>query len=140
MPVLLTRISNPLTSAEGFQAAMSIEDEQFGQIWQNDSVRAMRIATLLRVASFAEAAGGTNALETCSDGNADDVRDVLSADEIRYRVRFGNWETREIAFRWEQGHYKLARIDLKPSKPAAPAAPAKPTAPAKPAKNAKKKS
>lgn len=113
MLVLETMISNNLTSAEGLRAAMSIEDEQFGQMWQTDSVRAMRIATLLRVASFVGSAGGTSPLETCNDVNADDVRDILSADEVRYRVRFGNWDTREIAFRWEQGHYKLARMDLK---------------------------
>jgi hypothetical protein len=38
---------------------------------------------------------------------------ALSADEVRYRVRLGNWEQREIAFKWEQGHWKLARIDLR---------------------------
>jgi hypothetical protein len=79
----------------------------------------MRIATLVRLGTVLGAAGGTSALETCSDVNPDDVRDILSADEVRYRVRLANWETREIAFRWEQGHWKLARIDLHATKPSA---------------------
>lgn len=109
---LETMISNNLTSTEGLEAAMAIDDEQFGQIWENDSVRAMRIATLVRLGAVLGAAGGTSALETCSDANADDLREILSADEVRYRVRLANREMREIAFRWEQGHWKLARIDL----------------------------
>jgi hypothetical protein len=76
----------------------------------------MRIATLLRVQSMIGLSGGTNALEICTDVNPDDVRDILSADEVRYRVRLGNWDTREISFRWEQGHWKLAHIDLRAPK------------------------
>lgn len=119
MLLLETMISNNLTGSEGLDAAMAIDDEQFGQLWENDSVRAMRIATLVRLGTVLGAAGGTSALETCSDVNPDDVRDILSADEVRYRVRLANWETREIAFRWEQGHWKLARIDLHATKPSA---------------------
>jgi serine protease Do len=143
MLTLETMISNDLTGSEGLDAAMAIDDEDFGRIWQSDSVRAMRIATLVRLGTVLSASGGTNVLETCNDANADDLRDILSADEVRYRVRLGNWEQREIAFKWEQGHWKLARIDLrakrdnaatlgqklapttKPSSPKPPAAPAK---------------
>ena len=127
MLTLETMISNNLTSSAGLEAAMAIDDEQFGQIWQSDSVRAMRIATLVRLASVLQAAGGTNLLETCSDANPDDLRDILSAEEVRYRVRLGNWETREIALRWEQGHWKLARIDLRAPKPTTVAAKLAPT-------------
>lgn len=139
MLLMETMISNNLTGSEGLTAAMAIDDEGFGQLWQNDSVRAMRIATLLRVQSMVGLSGGTNALETCNDVNPDDARDILSADEVRYRVRLGNWDNREVAFRWEQGHWKLARIDLRAVKTAAaPAAPvAKPGKPA--AKPAPKK-
>ena len=138
MLLLETMISNSLTGSEGLTAVMAIDDEGFGQLWQNDSVRAMRIATLLRVQSMIGLSGGTNALEICTDVNADDVRDILSADEVRYRVRLGNWDAREVAFRWEQGHWKLARIDLRAPKLAAPVTPAKPTKPA--TKPTKKKS
>jgi serine protease Do len=113
MMLLETMIANTLTGSEGLAAASVIDDEAFGQLWQSDSVRAMRIATLLRVQSVIGAAGGSSALEICGDVNADDARDILSADEVRYRVRLGNWETRELAFRWEQGHWKLARMDLR---------------------------
>jgi len=136
MVLLETMISNHLTSAEGLDAAMAIDDETFGQIWQSDSVRAMRIATLFRVQAAFAAAGGANALETCNDVNADDVRDILAADEVRYRVRLGNWETREVAFRWEQGHWKLGRMELRPLKPAIPTPP--PAKPASPPKKRKK--
>jgi serine protease Do len=136
MLLMETMISNNLTGSEGLTAAMAIDDEGFGQLWQNDSVRAMRIATLLRVQSMIGLSGGTNALEICTDVNADDVRDILSADEVRYRVRLGNWDTREIAFRWEQGHWKLAHIDLRAPKTATkPPPPGKPALPsAKPKK------
>ena len=129
MLLLETMISNSLTGSEGLTAAMAIDDEGFGQLWQNDSVRAMRIATLLRVQSMIGLSGGTNALEICTDVNADDVRDILSADEVRYRVRLGNWDTREIAFRWEQGHWKLAHIDLRAPKTIARLTPASKPAP-----------
>ncbi|CAN5925810.1 hypothetical protein BH11MYX4_BH11MYX4_23400 [soil metagenome] len=134
MLLLETMISNNLTGSEGLTAVMAIDDEGFGQLWRNDSVRAMRIATLLRVQSMVGLSGGTNALEICTDVNADDVREILSAEEVRYRVRLGNWDTREIAFRWEQGHWKLAHIDLRAPRVAGPATAAKPPKPAKPKK------
>lgn len=141
LSLLENMISNQMTSAEGLQAAMGIDDEAFGQIWQADSVRAMRIATLFRVQSVVGAAGGTSPLETCTDANAEDVRDVLSADEVRYRVRLANWDVREVAFRWEQGHWKLGRMDLRPVKAIAavkPATPPKTIAPPKAAAKKKK--
>ena len=69
----------------------------------------------------------------------DAAKDILSTDEVRYRVRLANWDTREVAFRWEQGHWKLGRMDLRFAKASSPAAtkPSKPIAPPKPA--AKKK-
>ena len=99
----------------------------------------MRIATLLRVQSLVSLSGGTNALEMCSDVNADDVANVVTNDEVRYKIRLGNWDTREVAFRWEQGHYKLARVDLRaPKMASAPAAAEKPLKPgAKPPKKKK---
>ncbi len=140
MLLLETMISNNLTGSEGLTAAMAINDEGFGQLWQSDSVRAMRIATLLRVQSMIGLSGGTNALEICTDVNADDVRDILSAEEVRYRVRLGNWDTREIAFRWEQGHWKLSHIDLRAPKTIARTALARPaTKPALPSSKPKKK-
>ena len=136
MLVMENMISNNLTSSEGLAAAMAIDDEGFGQLWQNDSVRAMRIATLLRVQSMVGLSGGTNALEMCNDVNAEDTANILTTDEVRYKIRLGNWDSREVAFRWEQGHYKLARVDLRAPKLAgvAPAPPDK-----KPAAKPKKK-
>lgn len=137
LSLLENMISNQMTSAEGLASAMGIDDESFGQIWQSDTVRAMRIATLLRVQASAASAGGTSPLETCGDVNADDMKDILSADEVRYRVRLANWDTREVAFRWEQGHWKLGRMDLRFAKAASP--PAKPAKPITPPKAGPKK-
>lgn len=143
MLLLESMISNNLTSSEGLDAAMAIEDEEFGKMWQHDSVRAMRIATLVRLSSVLGAAGGANALETCNDAHPDDVRDILTADEVRYHLWLGNWDAREVAFKWEQGHWKLARMDLRSGKPPVsvaaklaqpvtrPAAATKPAAPKK---------
>ncbi|MBS2016122.1 MAG: trypsin-like peptidase domain-containing protein [Deltaproteobacteria bacterium] len=138
LTLLENMISNQMTGAEGLVAAMGIDDESFGQIWQADTVRALRIATLLRMQAAVSSAGGTSPLETCSDVNQDDARDIVSADEVRYRVRLANWDTREVAFRWEQGHWKLGRMDLRFAK-SGPAKPAKPVTPPKPAAPKKKK-
>jgi hypothetical protein len=141
LSLLENMISNQMTSSEGLVSAMGIEDETFGQIWQADTVRAMRIATLFRIQAAVGSAGGASPLETCSDVNPDDMKDILSADEVRYRMRLANWDTREVAFRWEQGHWKLGRMDLRFAKAAtpAPAKPAKPITPPKPKAAPKKK-
>lgn len=138
MGMVETMISNNLTGTEGLEAAMAIEDEDFGKIWQHDSVRAMRLATLVRISSVIGQAGGANAMETCNDANPDDVKDILTADEVRFHVWLSNWDAREVSFKWEQGHWKLARLDLHSAQApvsvaAKLAATAAATAPSKPA-------
>jgi hypothetical protein len=125
-------ISNELTAELGLSAAgVLADDPEFAKMWENDSVRAMRIATLLRVNASIAQAGGASPLDTCSDVVADEK------DSVRFRIRLANWETRTLAVRVEHGHWKIAQIDLpagfvikpapaKPSKPAPPkAVPAK---------------
>lgn len=139
LSILENMISNQMTSSEGLVSAMGIEDESFAQIWQADTVRAMRIATLFRIQAAVGSAGGASPLEICSDVNPDDTKDILSTDEVRYRMRVANWDTREVAFRWEQGHWKLGRMDLRFAKAASPPAkPSKPITPPKPAPKKKK--
>lgn len=139
MAVVETMISNNLTGTEGLEAAMAIDDEEFGKIWQHDSVRAMRLATLVRISRVIGQAGGANAMETCNDANPDDLKDILTAEEVRFHVWLSNWDAREVSFKWEQGHWKLAQLDLHaaqaPTNVAAKlaAAPAPKTAPTKPA-------
>jgi hypothetical protein len=119
-------ISNELTGELGLQASGALgDDPEFARMWENDSVRAMRIATLLRVSASIAQAGGASPLDTCSDVVADDK------DSVRFRIRLANWETRTLAVRVEHGHWKIAQIDL-PAGFAPKAAPARPAKPAPP--------
>jgi serine protease Do len=111
--VLEPMISNLLTGAEGLEAAAALEgDETFDLVWQEDSVRAMRIATLVRVRAVVLSGGGPSALETCNDANADDIASILSAPTVRFKIRLASFDTRELAVRFEQGHWKLAAFDV----------------------------
>jgi serine protease Do len=108
MLVLEQMISNHLVGAEGLDAAAALSSEEgFEHLWNTDSVRAMRIATLVRVRSGFMAGGGPSVLETCDDVDAASVR----ADQVKYRVRLGNFEARELALRWEQGRWKVDGFD-----------------------------
>ena len=117
MLVLEQMISNHLVGVEGLDdaAALSAEDG-FEELWNEDSVRAMRIATLVRVRSHFARGGGPSILETC-----DDVESRTGLDYVRYRVRLGNFETRQLALRWEQGRWKVDGFESRgaSSKPAA---------------------
>ena len=100
-------ISNELTAEQGMSASGALADDpEFARMWENDSVRAMRIATLLRVNASISQAGGASAFDTCSDVVADEK------DAVRFRIRLANWETRTLAVRVEHGHWKISQIDL----------------------------
>lgn len=119
-------ISNELTAEHGLSASGALSDDpQFERLWENDSVRAMRVATLLRVnASIAEA-GGASVIDTCSELVSEDKSSAV------FRIRLANWETRTLGVRVEHGHWKVAHLDVPVSAPKP--APAKPKpAPAKP--------
>lgn len=113
LTVLEPMISNLLTGAEGLEAAAALEgDETFDRVWQADSVRAMRIATLVRVRAIVLSGGGPSVLETCNDANPDDLASILTAPQVRYKIRLATFDTREMAVRFEQGHWKLAAFDV----------------------------
>jgi serine protease Do len=121
-------ISNLLTGAEGLEAAAALEgDETFDRIWQADSVRAMRIATLVRVRAVVLSGGGPSVLETCNEANAEDLASILTAPQGRFKISLATFDTRELAVRFEQGHWKLAAFDV--STHAAPPKKKKPTPP-----------
>ena len=133
MPVLEQMISNHLVGAVGLDAAAAISDEEgFDQLWNVDSVRAMRIATLLRVRSSFMSGGGPSVLETCDDLDQASAR----PEQIKIRVRLGNFETREMALRWEQGTFKVDGIDGPKGAAVRPGAPRKLPPPGPPATGA----
>jgi S1-C subfamily serine protease len=106
-------ISNLLTGAEGLEAAAALEgDETFDRIWQADSVRAMRIATLVRVRAVVLSGGGPSVLETCNEANPEDVASILTSQQVRFKIRLATFDTRELAVRFEQGHWKLSAFDV----------------------------
>lgn len=115
MTVLEPMIANSLVGSDGLDAASVLEgDETFDRVWQADTVRAMRIATLVRIRGAILAGGGANVLETCNDTNPDDLAAILTTPHVRFRVRLANFETREMALQWEQGHWKVAGFDTRP--------------------------
>jgi serine protease Do len=104
LPVLEQMISNRLVGASGLDDAMALAGEQeFEELWNQDSVRAMRIATLVRLRSAFMGGGGPSVLETCDDLDQGSAK----ADSVKYRVRLGNFETRDLALRWEHGRWKI---------------------------------
>jgi serine protease Do len=102
--VLEQMISNHLVGVTGLDAVAALgAEEGFEQLWNADSVRAMRIATLVQVRSAFMTGGGPSVLETCDDVDAASAR----PDQMRYNVRLGNFETRAVALRWEHGRWKV---------------------------------
>ena len=67
----------------------------------------MRIATLVKVHSAFMMGGGPSVLETCDDLDPASVR----PDQVKYRVRLGNFESRDVALRWEHGRWKVDGFD-----------------------------
>jgi hypothetical protein len=63
----------------------------------------MRIATLVKLRSAFMSGGGPSVLETCDDVDPASVK----PDQVKYRVRLGNFEMRDMALRWEQGRWKI---------------------------------
>jgi serine protease Do len=116
LSVLEPMISNQLTGAEGPAAARALEgDEAFESVWEVDSARAMRLATLVRVRTSVAVGGGMNVLETCNEMHPGDAAAILTTSQVRFRIRLASFETREMAMRWEQGHWKLASFQAPPA-------------------------
>lgn len=110
--VLEQMISNHLTGVEGLDAAAALAGEEgFEHLWNNDSVRAMRIATLVKVRAHFMMGGGPSVLETCDDLDGPSAK----PDHVKYHVRLANFETRDLHLRWEQGRWKIDGLDGKPA-------------------------
>jgi len=104
MLVLEQMLSNHLVGVEGLDAvSMLAGEEGFERLWNDDSVRAMRIATLVKLRAAIMLSGGPSVLETCQELDAGSVR----PDSLEYRLRLGNFETRDLALRWEHGRWKI---------------------------------
>jgi hypothetical protein len=128
MLVLEQMISNHLVGVEGLDDAAALSGEEgFEHLWNGDSVRAMRIATLVRVRSAFLAGGGPSVLETCDDVDAASIR----PDAVKYRVRLGNFETREMALRWEHGRWKVDGFEASRGKVEAHGSAQRPASPKK---------
>jgi serine protease Do len=135
MLVLEQMISNHLVGVEGLSAAVALsEEEGFEKLWNVDSVRAMRIATLMKLRAQLAVGGGPSVLETCEEV------DHASATpaQVKYRIRLGGFETRDLVLRFEQGRWKIgglssggpaARRPLPPKRLPPPGAPARPRLP-----------
>jgi serine protease Do len=109
--VLEQMVSNRLVGAEGLDAAVALaSDEEFEQLWNADSVRAMRIAVLVRLRNAALAGGGPSVLETCSELSTQRGSDG-AGDVVEYKVRLANFESRSLTLRWEQGRYKVDGLE-----------------------------
>jgi serine protease Do len=106
--VIEQMIANHLVSTNGLDAATLLASEDgFEQLWNTDSVRAMRIATLVQLRMAFMMSGGPSVLETC-----DDLDPASAAPEhVRYNVRLGNFETRALALRWEHGRWRVDGFD-----------------------------
>lgn len=131
MAVLEPMIANTLVGTDGLDAASVLEgDPTFEGLWQADTVRAMRIAALVRIRAAILSGGGASVLETCNDANAEDLASILTTSHVRFRVRLANFETRDMTVEWEQGHWKVSAFDTRPRREAKPKDASKP-APAK---------
>ena len=119
MLVLEQMLSNRLVGAEGLDAASALGGEEgFEDLWNTDSVRAMRLATLVKLRAAFTMGGGPSVLETCADLDRSSVR----ADVVRYHVRLGSFETRDVALRWEHGRWKVDGFAMPRAAPMKPPA------------------
>ncbi|HVH46969.1 MAG TPA: serine protease, partial [Labilithrix sp.] len=106
--VLEQMISNHLVGVLGFEASAALAaHEDFEDLWNTDSVRAMRIATLVHVRTAFMMRGGPSVLETCDDSEPT----FAGTDRVKYRVRLGNFETRDLSLLWEHGRWKVDGFD-----------------------------
>ena len=110
--VLEQMIANRLVGAEGLEDAGALAKEDgFEDLWTEDSLRAMRIATLIRIRASFQQGGGPSVLELCDDA------DLSKSDVVTYKIRLGNFETRKLALRWEQGRWKIDGFEASRSAP-----------------------
>jgi serine protease Do len=117
MLVVEQMISNHLVSTDGLESAAALAGESgFEDLWNDDSVRAMRIAALVKVRALIASGGGPSVLETC------DEPDLASAkpDWMKYKIRLANFETRDLALRWEHGRWKIDGVSGGASGPKPP--------------------
>jgi serine protease Do len=107
MAVVEQMISNHLVSTDGLDAAAALSTEPgFEELWNDDSVRAMRIAALVKLRAQVAAGGGPSVLETCEDTDPNSGK----AEVTKYKIRLSNFETRDLALRWEHGRWKIDGI------------------------------
>jgi serine protease Do len=132
-PIVLEQmVSNQLVGREGLDDAMALGgEEDFENLWNNDSVRAMRIAALVRIRGTMLSGGGPSPLETCEEVARTSGGDV--PEVVDYRVRLANFETRELSVRWEQGRFKVDGVREPGARPSPKAAPKKLPPPGPPA-------
>lgn len=132
MLVLEQMISNHFVGTDGLDAAASLANEDgFEDLWNDDSVRAMRIATLVKLRNQFVAGGGPSVLETCDDPDTANAQ----KDYVKYKIRLANFESRTLGLRWEQGRWKIDAFDAKGGSGTAPGKPKKlppPSSPPKP--------
>jgi hypothetical protein len=94
-------------SSDGLEAAASLAGESgFEELWNDDSVRAMRIAALVRVRALIASGGGPSVLETCDEPDAAGAK----PDLVKYKIRLANFETRDLVLRWEHGRWKIDAV------------------------------
>lgn len=104
MLVVEQMISNHLVGTDGLESAAALSgDGGFEELWNDDSVRAMRIASLVKVRALISAGGGPSVLETCDDPDTAGAK----PDLVKYKIRLANFETRDLTLRWEHGRWKI---------------------------------
>lgn len=107
MLVLEQMISNRLTGAEGLDAASALAGEEgFEHLWNMDSVRAMRIAVLVKLRAHLALGGGPSVLETCDDSQLE------RPDLVKFHIRLSTFEPRDLGVRFEHGRFKIDGIAM----------------------------
>jgi serine protease Do len=107
-------VSTRLIAEEGGDAYDAVVDgnDELAKRWEDDPVEAFRMAIALRLKDDVRRAGGVAATETCAAPNMLDYGNILTVDRVRVPIRVGVTSA-ELSMRWEQGRWKLAKVDFR---------------------------
>ena len=125
--VLERAMSNVLIGERGFESlVVQRDDPQVREAFSSDPLDGLRWAVVRRLWQEVNQGGGVGPGEPCDAPNAGDWATIEKGGDVRIPMRLGRGP-REVKWRFEQGHWKVASFAFRD--PAAPTPRAQPRTP-----------
>jgi len=106
-------LATSLVAREGLASWKEIapRDPDLAELWKQDPLEAMRVATVMRLWNGARAAGGVDAAEACDRVDPVEWANLGAGDRASFALRMGQG-LHSIALRWERGSWRVVGSDL----------------------------